>query len=45
MASMISYLISVVLMQVMEIKILEACTAVHMQKLLAYQILKEGNGN
>lgn len=39
MASMISYLISVVLMQVMEIKVLEASNSVHMQKLLAYQTL------
>lgn len=42
---MISYLISVVLMQVMEIKVLEASSSVHMQKLLAYQMLKEGDGN
>lgn len=45
MASMISYLISVVLMQVMEIKVLEASNSVHMQKLLAYQTLKEGDEN
>lgn len=42
---MISYLISVVLMQVTEIKILEACTVVHMQKLLVFQILQEGKEN
>lgn len=45
MASMISYLISVILMQVTEIKILEACTVVHMQKLLVFQILMEGKVN
>lgn len=44
-ASMISYLISVVLMQVMEIEVLEASNSVHMQKLLAYQVPKEGDGN
>lgn len=43
---MISYLISVVLMQVMEIKALEASNSVHnSDKLLAYQMLKEGDGN
>lgn len=44
MASMISYLIKVVLMQVMEIKVLEASNSVHMQKLLAYQTPEEGDG-
>lgn len=43
--SMISYLISIVLMQGMEIKVLEATNCVHWQKLLAYQMLKEGNEN
>lgn len=42
---MISYLISVVLMQVMEINILEAWTVVHMQKLLVFQILTVGKEN
>lgn len=42
---MISYLISIVLMQGMEIKVLEATNCVHWQKLLAYQMLKEGNEN
>lgn len=44
MANMISYLINVVLMQVMEIKVLKASNFVHMQKLFAYQTLKEGDG-
>lgn len=42
---MISYLISIVLMQGMEIKVLEATNCVHLRKLLTYQMLKEGNEN
>lgn len=42
---MISYLISIVLMQIMEIKVLEASNCVHLQKLLSYQMLKEGSEN
>jgi len=44
-ASMISYLISVVLMQVMEKKVLEARNSIHLQKLLSYQTFKEDDRN
>lgn len=32
-------------MQVLEVKVLEATSCVHLQKLLPYQMLKEGNEN